>query len=112
MPEIIQLFNITDVEQQSIIIGGTIQAVGQVTAAGFIMGDEVGKFATFIKMVRILMLGPMLIILGLLFSKDNLSNNTDKVVDSPPGIIRALVLYKSSLFLTNKLETPILFKIL
>ena len=36
----------------------------------------------------------------------------DKVVDSPPGIIRALVLYKSSLFLTNKLETPILFKIL
>ena len=95
VPEIIQLFNITDVEQQSIIIGGTIQAVGQVTAAGFIMGDEVGKLATFIKMIRILMLGPMLIILGLMYSKgkanashpNNLLSKIKSIFIVPPFII-------------------------
>ena len=64
------LFDLT-VENQGVIIGSTIQAVGQVTAAGFIMGDGVGEVAILVKMVRILMLGPILILLSFIYIKNN-----------------------------------------
>ena len=63
VPLCINLFFEGDINNIGIIIGSTIQAVGQVTAAGFIMGDEVGEIAVLTKMIRILMLGPILIIL-------------------------------------------------
>tara|TARA_B100000579_G_scaffold328333_1_gene278347 strand:+ start:12 stop:986 length:975 start_codon:yes stop_codon:yes gene_type:complete len=64
------LFDLT-VENKGVIIGSTIQAVGQVTAAGFIIGDRVGEIAILVKMVRILMLGPILILLSFIYIKKN-----------------------------------------
>ena len=58
-------------ENFGFIIGSTIQAVGQVTAAGFIINDNVGEYATLIKMIRILMLGPTLLLVVLLSNKNN-----------------------------------------
>ncbi len=58
-------------ENFGFIIGSTIQAVGQVTAAGFIVNDTVGQYATLIKMIRILMLGPTLLLIVLLSSRSN-----------------------------------------
>lgn len=49
--------------------GGILQAVGQVVAAGFSLGDEAGTMATLIKMLRVLMLGPIVLILSLTFKK-------------------------------------------
>jgi len=46
-----------------ILIGGTLQAVGQVTAAGYGMANEIGQIALVVKMGRVLMLMPLLIIL-------------------------------------------------
>ena len=69
VPSIIYFLQIDSIFIKGFIAGGTIQAVGQVTAAGFIMGDEVGKFAAFIKMIRILMLGPVMVILAIIFNK-------------------------------------------
>ena len=46
-----------------VLIGNTLQAVGQVTAAGFSVGEVAGQTATVIKMGRILMLTPLILIL-------------------------------------------------
>ena len=44
-----------------ILIGNTLQAVGQVTAAGFAVGDAAGQAATVVKLGRVLMLTPVLL---------------------------------------------------
>ena len=69
VPFCLDLFFSGAIENAGIVIGSTIQAVGQVTAAGFIMGDDIGEIATLIKMVRILMLGPILVLLTLIYMK-------------------------------------------
>ena len=71
VPLSINLFFEGDINNIGIIIGSTIQAVGQVTAAGFIMGEEVGEIAVLVKMIRILMLGPILIFLTFYYSVSN-----------------------------------------
>mgnify|MGYP001425383841 CR=1 FL=1 len=58
------LYNFSN-QDYGFIIGSTVQAFGQVTATGFLLNQEVGEFATIIKMIRIIMLGPFLIILNL-----------------------------------------------
>ena len=87
LPGLIILLGVDGLYHQSVLIGGTIQAVGQVTAAGFIVGDEAGRIATLIKMVRILMLGPVLIILTLLFSKQRNNEKKVSMVYIPPFIL-------------------------
>ena len=64
-------------EQIGFVIGSTIQAFGQVTAAGFLINQEVGEYATIIKMLRIIMLGPCLITLVLLTSNQSRNNKTN-----------------------------------
>ena len=76
LPSLIVLFGIDSLYHQGVLIGSTIQAVGQVTAAGFIVGDEAGKIAVLIKMVRILMLGPILVLISFLYSKNKESEKT------------------------------------
>ncbi len=53
-----------------VLIGNTLQAVGQVTAAGFAVGEVAGQTATVIKMGRILMLTPLVLILLAAFPSD------------------------------------------
>ena len=48
------------------LIGGTLQAVNQVVAAGYSLNPTVGQLAVLIKMGRVLMLGPIVIMLGLI----------------------------------------------
>ncbi len=48
-----------------LLIGGSLQAVGHVVAAGFAVSDTVGELATAVKMFRVLLLGPVVIVLGL-----------------------------------------------
>jgi len=62
-PFLIQLFTMSDLEG-GLLIGGSLQAFGQVVAAGFSVNDSVGQFATVVKMGRVLMLGPMVVMIG------------------------------------------------
>ena len=48
------------------LIGSTLQAVGHVSGAGFSISDEVGQLAVTLKLGRVAMLGPLVLILGLL----------------------------------------------
>ena len=66
LPLVIQFYSITDVNNQGLIIGGTVQAVGQVSAAGSIVSSETGELAVFVKMLRILLLFPALIIIAMI----------------------------------------------
>ncbi len=51
-------------QQQGILIGNTLQAVGQVSAAGYSVSDAVGETATIVKMGRILLITPVVMILA------------------------------------------------
>ncbi len=51
-----------------VLVGNTLQAVGQVVAAGFSISDSAGQTATIIKMTRILMLFPIVFILIFIFT--------------------------------------------
>jgi len=92
VPSIIYFLQIDSIFIKGFITGGTIQAVGQVTAAGFIMGDEVGKFAAFIKMIRILMLGPVMIILAIIFNKRESSKSSLSFFKFPLFILGFIIM--------------------
>lgn len=51
----------------AVFIGGTIHDVAQVVAAGYLISPEVGDAATFVKLLRVAMLLPIVVILSLLF---------------------------------------------
>ena len=69
----IQFLSINNFSDQAMIIGSTIQAVGQVSAAGYLLSDQAGELSIIVKMFRIILLGPMLIILSILVNSKTLS---------------------------------------
>ena len=78
-------------QQSGFIIGSTVQAVGQVTAAGFIINHNVGEYAILIKMIRIIMLGPLLLLLNFLPFKKSL-NKTNQFFSIPFFVIGFLIM--------------------
>ena len=72
------------------LIGSSVQAFGQVTATGFLLNQEVGEFATIIKMIRIIMLGPFLIILNLVINSGKSENR--KLIYLPKFILGFILL--------------------
>ena len=78
-------------EQAGLLIGSTVQAFGQVTATGFIIGDEVGKISSIVKMIRISMLGPALIILNIVIYNTKKSKE-NFLINIPSFIIGFVIL--------------------
>jgi len=78
LPVLAITFSLSNIDA-GILIGNTLQAVGQVTASGFSINNEVGISATTVKMGRILLLTPLILILIYLFSKNNNSDNQQKL---------------------------------
>jgi uncharacterized integral membrane protein (TIGR00698 family) len=62
VPFLAHLFGFTDI-QAGILTGNTLQAVGQAVAAGFSISPEAGQYATVVKMGRVLLLVPLVLIL-------------------------------------------------
>jgi len=60
-----------------ILFGNTLQAVGQVTAAGFSIDQVAGISATTVKMGRVLLLGPLVFLL-MYFMRDKATENKVK----------------------------------
>ena len=73
---LLNLFPYFSEEQNSFIIGTTVQALGQVVATGNIINSNVGEYATIIKMIRISMLGPLIILLNLLIVRKTKSETS------------------------------------
>ena len=61
-PALATLLGFSDI-QAGVFTGNTLQAVGQAVAAGFSISDEAGHYATVVKMGRVLLLVPLVLIL-------------------------------------------------
>lgn len=63
-------------QEMGIYIGGTIHEVAHVVAAGNAVGVETAKTAVIVKMIRVMMIAPFLLVLGFWLAKT--SKNTAK----------------------------------
>jgi uncharacterized integral membrane protein (TIGR00698 family) len=70
-----------------ILAGNTLQAVGQVVAAGFSISDVSGEIATIVKMTRVLMILPLVFILIFSFRQKNSGKGNMKKPKVPLFII-------------------------
>ncbi|MBI3971520.1 MAG: putative sulfate exporter family transporter [Chloroflexi bacterium] len=69
LPAVVPLLGLT-VYQYGVLVGTTVYAVPQVVAASFPVGVEAGEVATFVKLLRVLMIGPVVLGFGLWFSRN------------------------------------------
>jgi uncharacterized integral membrane protein (TIGR00698 family) len=65
-PAAVPILGLDDV-QAGVFLGGTIHDVAQVVGAGYMVSDEAGLHATFVKLLRVAMLVPVVLVLSLLF---------------------------------------------
>lgn len=72
-----------------ILAGNTLQAVGQAVAGGFAISDSAGENATIVKMGRVLMLTPLIVILLMVFHNegDDEKKSFSSIVKNIPQFI-------------------------
>ncbi len=58
-----------DAKDMGIYIGGTIHEVAHVVTAGNSVGEETAKYAVIVKMIRVMMIAPFLLVLGYWLAK-------------------------------------------
>jgi uncharacterized integral membrane protein (TIGR00698 family) len=78
-----------DVRESGIFLGGTIHDVAQVVGAGFSVSQEAGEVATLVKLIRVTMLAPVVLVFALAIRA------MDKAADpgaARPPLIPAFVL--------------------
>ena len=56
-------------QQAGLFLGGTIHDVAQVVAAGMLLGPEAGDTATVVKLFRVMLLTPVVVVIALLYRK-------------------------------------------
>ncbi|MEM8744593.1 MAG: YeiH family protein [Pseudomonadota bacterium] len=69
-PIIVNLLELDD-QAAGIFIGATIHDVAQVVGAGYSISEQAGDTATFVKLLRVAMLMPIVLILSLVFRNDD-----------------------------------------
>lgn len=80
-----QAMGLTDLTS-GVLAGNLLQAVGQVVAAGFSISDTAGQAATLIKMSRILMLFPVILILIALRKRRAREDAENDALAKHPGV--------------------------
>ncbi|MEM8533476.1 MAG: putative sulfate exporter family transporter [Chloroflexota bacterium] len=86
------VFAFSDI-QAGILVGNTLQSVGHVVAAGFSISDSAGQSATLIKMTRILMIIPLMLLLILAFSDSKKGDRTNIDRGALPLFIVGFILF-------------------
>lgn len=71
-----------DQQTAGVFLGGTIHDVAQVVGAGFSVGEEAGETATLVKLIRVSMLAPVVLVFSLAIRASG--QNGDSGKDSPP----------------------------
>jgi len=84
-PFLAHLLGFTDI-QAGIFTGNTLQAVGQAVAAGFSISDEAGHYATVVKMGRVLLLVPLVLILIYVAKRENQKNGEEIEAKGKVGV--------------------------
>lgn len=87
LPFFAPVFDLNDV-QYGILAGISVYAVPQVVAASFAVSSVSGQSGTLVKMVRVLLLGPMIILLGILHrDSDNSGELKNKIKTYVPWFV-------------------------
>lgn len=84
-PFLAHFFDFNNIES-GVFAGNTLQAVGQAVAAGFSISDESGHYATVVKMGRVLLLAPLVLILIYIISKEEKKNVEESVQKAKIGV--------------------------
>ena len=77
--------------QSGIFLGGTIHDVAQVVAAGMMLGPEAGDTATVVKLFRVVLLMPVVIVISMLYRHHADVKAADASVPLVPGFLLAFV---------------------
>lgn len=83
-PIITQVMELNDL-QTGVFLGGTIHDVAQVVGAGFSVSEQTGETATLIKLIRVTMLAPIVLIFSLMI-RSFTENASDDGGKRPPLI--------------------------
>ena len=73
-PIIINLLGLQGLDA-ALLIGGSIHDVAQVVGAGYTLSEDIGDQATLIKLIRVAMLVPIVLLLSVLFNHSKSSSN-------------------------------------
>ncbi|MDQ7067680.1 MAG: putative sulfate exporter family transporter [Sulfurimonas sp.] len=84
-PALAHLLGFSDM-QAGVFTGNTLQAVGQAVAAGFSISDEAGHYATVVKMGRVLLLVPLVLILIYIAKREAKKDVEDVAVKTKIGV--------------------------
>lgn len=80
-----------DARLTGVFLGATIHDVAQVVGAGFLVSDEVGEVATVIKLIRVAMLAPIILVASLIIRQlDPVTSGTGRP-PIIPGFVAAFV---------------------
>lgn len=91
-PIIVHYFNL-DFTAAGVFLGGTIHDVAQVIGAGYSVSEKTGNTATFIKLLRVAMLVPVVFSLSLIFhTRNQYHDNQQTRWLLPPFIITFVLL--------------------
>lgn len=85
-------------EESGLVIGGVIQSMGHVIGAGFSLGEDIGGAATVVKMGRILLIIPLILIFFFISRKDKTSGKKMSFPFFIPWFVLALVLAQMPFF--------------
>lgn len=75
-PILIDLFGF-NAEVAGVFLGGTIHDVAQVVGAGFSVSEETGEVATLVKLIRVAMLAPVVLVISILVRRYSESSATE-----------------------------------
>ena len=81
-------------QEMGIFIGATIHAVAQVVGAGYSVSPTTGDLGTFIKLLRVAMLVPVVLVIGIIFrNKVGAAADREKAPAFPLFLIGFIVLF-------------------
>lgn len=75
-----------DHRASGVFLGGTIHDVAQVVGAGFSVSEETGEVATLVKLIRVTLLAPVVLIFSLMFRHMAESGTEEERAKRPPLI--------------------------
>lgn len=94
-PVLTQILDLDDLAT-GVFIGGTIHDVAQVVGAGFSISDQTGETATLVKLIRVTMLAPVVLIISLCirnFGQRTPSSDTTKRPPLIPFFVLAFLFF-------------------
>ncbi len=81
-----------DARSSGVFLGGTIHDVAQVVGAGFSVSDEAGETATLVKLIRVAMLAPVVLIFAMIFRASQIEGAGPRPPLLPTFVVGFLVL--------------------